>query len=318
MSGHTAGVTRNPTVGLVVHPSRAVGDSVATILDWARTHAVRVVARDQDRDRIAQEVETVPDHRFVAQVDAVVALGGDGTMLGAMRLVVEHPVPVLGVNHGHLGFLVEITPDALEQALARMVGGDFTVESHSCLVADRADGEPLRTCSGFNDIVLAQQRRTGTVSIDLTVNDQPYGYYRCDALVVATPSGSTAYNYAAGGPVVSPSTRTMVITPVAPMAGIGRSVVLGADDRVSLRIATDGPPVDVDVDGTPSGELRPGRALTVRRREDAGRVVRFSASRHAKRSQLKLSLLDLPMRRDQLLELIPENLRPPGPGPEAK
>ncbi|GLY22846.1 NAD(+)/NADH kinase [Micromonospora sp. NBRC 101691] len=317
MSRQTVGVTRVPTLGLVVHPSRTVGGSVSTILGWARTHSVRVVARDQDRDRIVPEVETVPDHRFVAQVDGVVALGGDGTMLGAMRLVVGHPVPVLGVNHGNLGFLVEITPDALEEALARLVGGDFTVESHSCLVAEHTGGTPLRTGTGFNDIVLARHGRTGTVSVDLTVNDQQYGYYRCDALVVATPSGSTAYNYAAGGPVVSPSARTMVITPVAPMAGIGRSVVLGAGDQVSLRVAPDSAPVAVDVDGTPSAELGPGRTLTVRLREDAGHVVRFSASRHVKRSQLKLSLLDLPLRRDQLLELIPEHLRPPSTGPDA-
>ncbi|MFB9542800.1 NAD(+)/NADH kinase [Micromonospora sagamiensis] len=161
----------------------------------------------------------------------------------------------------------------------------------------------------------ARGRRTGTVSVDLSVNDEQYGYYRCDALIVATPSGSTAYNYAAGGPVVSPSARTMVITPVAPMAGIGRSVVLGTGDRGSLRIAPDSPPVDVDVDGTPSAELGPGRVLTVCLREDAGQVVRFSAGRHARRSQIKLSLLDLPMRRDQLLGLFPEHLRPPTTGP---
>ncbi|BCL17406.1 hypothetical protein GCM10017556_51450 [Micromonospora sagamiensis] len=107
----------------------------------------------------------------------------------------------------------------------------------------------------------------------------------------------------------------MVITPVAPMAGIGRSVVLGTGDRGSLRIAPDSPPVDVDVDGTPSAELGPGRVLTVCLREDAGQVVRFSAGRHARRSQIKLSLLDLPMRRDQLLGLFPEHLRPPTTGP---
>ena len=128
-------------------------------------------------------------------------------------------------------------------------------------------------------------------------------------MVLSTPNGSTAYNYAAGGPVLSPSAACTVITPVAPMAGIGRPVVLGAGDRVSLTVASDSAPVAVDVDGTPAGELKPGDVLTARLREDAAQVVRLSAGEHASRSRVKLSLLDLPLRRDQLLELIPAELR---------
>ncbi|MEV4631040.1 NAD(+)/NADH kinase [Micromonospora sp. NPDC049523] len=305
----TADDSEVPVLGLVVHPTRAVGESVSTILSWARTHAVRVVARDRDRDRVTGKIDTLPDPEFVAQLKGLVALGGDGTMLGAMRLVAERPVPVLGVNHGNLGFLVEVTPDTLETALARLVDGDFTIECHGCLLVACGSGRPFRTDTGFNDIVLARRSRTGTISLDLTVNDQQYGYYRCDALVLATPSGSTAYNYAAGGPIVSPSASAIVITPVAAMAGIGRAIVLGAGDRVSLHIDPDSAPVYLDVDGTPSAELEPGDVLTAQLREDAGQVVRLSAGTHARRSRIKLSLLDLPLRRDQLLELIPENLR---------
>jgi NAD+ kinase len=108
----------------------------------------------------------------VARVGGVVALGGDGTMLGAMRLVIDRPVPVLGVNHGNLGFLVEATPLTLAPALAQLSTGDFTVESHGCLVADAAD-VPLETGFGFNDVVLARLGRAGAVSVDLTVNSAP-------------------------------------------------------------------------------------------------------------------------------------------------
>jgi len=100
-----------------------------------------------------------------------------------------------------------------------------------------------------------------------------------------------------------------VVTPVAPMAGIDRSVVLGAGDQVSLTVAEDSAPVAVDVDGTPAGELKASEVLTARFREDAAQVVRLSAGEHASRSRIKLSLLDLPLRRDQLLELIPAELR---------
>jgi NAD+ kinase len=296
------------TFGLVLHPTKPVDESVRTLTAWARSHAGRVLAREQDRHRVPADVEIVPDDDFGSQVDGIVALGGDGTMLGAMRLVIDCPVPVLGVNHGNLGFLVEVVPQTLGPALARLAAGDFTVESHACLVA-AADGVTLSTVFGFNDVVLARLGRRGAVSVDLTVNGLQYGYYKCDAVVVATPNGSTAYNYAAGGPIISPSAAATVITPVAPMAGIGRGVVLGASDRVSLSIAEDSAPVAVDVDGTAAGELKPGDVLTTGLRVDAGLVVRLSAGEHASRSRIKLSLLDLPLRRDQLLELIPENLR---------
>jgi NAD+ kinase len=299
------------TMGLVVHPTKSVTASVATIRAWAHSHGGVVLAQEQDRDRVPADIQVVSAAEFTSRVDAVVALGGDGTMLGAMRLVLGRPVPVLGVNHGNLGFLVEVQPQTLGLALDRLAEGEFTIEAHACLVAE-APGVELAAGFGFNDVVLARLGRSGAVSVDLTVNDQRYGYYKADAVVVATPDGSTAYNYAAGGPVLSPSAAAMVITPVAPMAGIGRSVVLGAGDRVSLTVAEDSAPVAVDVDGTPSGELRPGDVLTTGLRVDAAQVVRLAAGEHASRSRIKLSLLDLPVRRDQLLELIPEHLRRPG------
>ncbi|GAA2596790.1 NAD(+)/NADH kinase [Winogradskya consettensis] len=297
------------TFGLVVHPNKPVGDSVATIVEWSRTHEGTVLIRESEAARITTDgLEVVGDEEFLRRVNGVIALGGDGTMLGAMRLVIDRPVPVLGVNHGNLGFLVEITPSSLAAALEQLGRGDFTIESHGCLVAD-AGPVRLRTSFGFNDVVLARLGRKGAVSADLTVNGRQYGYYRCDAVVVSTPNGSTAYNYAAGGPILSPSAAATVITPVAPMAGIGRAVVLGAGDQITLTVAPDSAPVAVDVDGTDAGELAAGGVLSARFREDAAQVVRLSAGTHQNRSQIKLSLLDLPLRRDQLLELIPENLR---------
>jgi NAD+ kinase len=296
------------TFGLVLHPTKQVAESVRVLAAWARAHRGRMLARASDAGRVPADVETVPDQEFLARVGGLVALGGDGTMLGAMRLVIDRPVPVLGVNHGNLGFLVEVTPATLGAALEQLARGDFTVESHGCLVAD-AGPVALSTRFGFNDVVLARLGRTGAVSVDLMVNGRQYGYYKCDGVVISTPNGSTAYNYAAGGPVLSPSAAAIVITPVAPMAGIGRSVVLGAGDRVALTVAADSAPVAVDVDGTAAGELTGGAVLSASLREDAAKVVRLSAVQHQNRSQVKLSLLDLPLRRDQLLELIPAHLR---------
>jgi NAD+ kinase len=282
---------------------KPVGSSLEAILAFAGRLPLTVLAREHDRDRVPPGIEVVSEERFLRDVDGVIALGGDGTMLGAMRLTTARPVPVLGVNHGNLGFLVEISPAELPSALERMATGEFTVEQYSCLEVTTAG-----THYAFNDLVLSRPGR-GAVSIDLQVNGTQYGYYRSDAVIVSTPTGSTAYNYAAGGPVLSPSSGALVITPVAPMSGIGRAVVLGAGDRIALTMADESSAAAVDIDGTEAGEMRPGDRLEATMRADAAQVVRFSASAHASRSRVKLSLLDLPLRRDQLIELIPPELR---------
>ncbi len=292
------------TLGLVIHPTRTVESSVRTVTEHAWTRGVEVIVREADAARVPG-IPAVSEADFVARVGAVLSLGGDGTMLGAMRLVMARPVPVLGVNHGHLGFLVEIAPEQLPDALDRLVRGEYTIEPRSCLVAS-VGGAAL---AGFNDVVLARTGRAGAVSVDLVVNGRQYGYYKCDALILATPTGSTAYNYAAGGPVLSPSAEAIAVTPVAPMAGISRTIVLGPQDEILLHVASGSAPVGVEVDGTAAGSLGPDEVLTTSLRPEAAQVVRLAAGEHASRSRVKLSLLDLPLRPDQLLELIPEHLR---------
>lgn len=294
-------------VGIVAHPTRPVDGSVRSVVAWAREQGAPCLGRAADADRFGPGVTCLPDPEFLAQVDGVVALGGDGTMLGAMRLVAGRTVPVLGVNHGHLGFLVEVDPADLQKALTRLVSGDFTLEPHPGLIT-AVDGGPELVA--FNDVVLIRPGTTGSVMLDLAVNGARYGYYRADAVVIATPAGSTAYNYSAGGPVLSPSAAVSVLTPVAPIAGIGRPVVLGGSEEIALAPSGDSGRVELQIDGVPSGRIEPGQVVTTRVLPDAAQVVRLDAERHARRNRVKLSLLDLPLRPDQLLELVPAELRP--------
>jgi NAD+ kinase len=296
------------TVGLVVHPYRAVQDSVRLIADDAQRHGVSVIARDVDAERVGPRVEALATADFVDRVDALVSLGGDGTMLGAMRLVAGRGVPVLGVNHGHLGFLVEVEPAELPDALQRLRELDFTLEPHSCLDVQVDEPDGAESLTAFNDVVVTSAQPWSTLTVDLVVSGSRHGYYRCDALVACTPTGSTAYNYAAGGPVVSPSTPSITLTPVAPMSGVSRSVVLGADDVVILRSA-DGAPLRISADGVPESYPGDRTSVTLRLRPDAVDVIRLDAGTHAERSRVKLSLLDLPLRPDQLLELVPQPMR---------
>jgi NAD+ kinase len=217
-------------------------------------------------------------------------------------------VPVLGVNLGTLGFLAEVEDDELDAALTAMAEDHARTEPRSALEVTGPAGRLL----AFNDVVVARVPGTGMVAATVAVAGRPYGHYRCDAVILATPMGSTAYSYAAGGPVVSPGADGIVLTPSAPMGGIARSVVLGPAEDVRLEL-TAGRPV-LEVDGLAGETLAAGDVLTVRLRPDAGHLVRIQGSLADVRSRVKLSLLDLPVLPEELVELLPASARRRLPG----
>ncbi len=289
-------------LGLVLHPSSDPTPVVEKLTSWARSHGKQVIVADRDAARVPDAVEPVTDTQFVDQVDAVVSLGGDGTMLGALRLVAQRPVPVLGVNLGHLGFLVEVQPHELDEALDRLEMGDYTVEEHHAAVLTDGSDESV----AFNDVALASVPGEGSVQALLTVSGRASGRYRCDALVIATPIGSTAYSYAAGGPLVSPMLDAVVISPVAPISGISRPAVVSAAEPIALTLLEGSGQPALQVDGTIMRRIQPGETVEVRLRPRAGLVVRLDPERYQRRSGVKLSLLDLPFLPGEMRDLLPD------------
>jgi len=297
-------------IGLALHPTRDIGEVAEKIVRWARSHGSEVLVADRDAGRCPGDVHGVPENQLAGRSDALISLGGDGTMLGALRLVAERPVPVLGVNLGSLGFLVEIEPDGVDVALDRLESGEFTIEEHAALVVKHGEEKHV----AFNDIAIARVPGGGLVEAALTVAGRPGGRYRCDALVLATPTGSTAYSYAAGGPIVSPGLDAVVVTAVAPTSGISRPVVLCAMEPVRLEL-TGGARPAIEIDGTVLRRADPGDVFDVRMHPRAGLVVRLDSDRYARRNQVKLSLLDLPFLPEELRDLIPAGApREIGPG----
>jgi NAD+ kinase len=290
-----------PEIALVLHPRRDPGLVLDAIEAWAATHGSRLLLREQDAARWDGDVTVVSDAELAERADAVLSLGGDGTMLGALRLVARRPVPVLGVNLGNLGFLVEVQPDELPDALDRLERQDFTIEPHSGLWLG-AEGEAV----AFNDIALVRVPGDGVVEATLAVGGQRMGRYRCDGLVISTSIGSTAYAYSAGGPVVSPALDALVVVALAPMAGISRPTVTAADEPLLLTLQADSGCPAIEVDGTMLRRTEPGEALDFHLMAGCGRVVRLDSDRHQRRNQIKLSLLDLPFLPDELRELAPD------------
>jgi NAD+ kinase len=298
-------------IALVLHPLRDAGPVLDAIGNWAIAHGSRLLMRAEDAARWDGDVTVVSDAELTQRADAVVSLGGDGTMLGALRLVARRPVPVLGVNLGNLGFLVEIEPEDLPAALDRLERSDFTIEQHSALWLG-ADGDEV---VAFNDLALVRVPGDGVVEATLAVGGQRMGRYRCDGLVMSTSIGSTAYAYSAGGPVVSPALDAVVVAALAPMAGISRPMITAADEPLRLTLQEGSGSPAIEVDGTMLRRTDPGEALDVRLALGCGQVVRLDSDRHQRRNQLKLSLLDLPFLPDELRELAPPGSLPGSPRP---
>jgi NAD+ kinase len=288
-------------LGLVLHPRSDPTTVVEKLTSWARAHGKQVIADARDTARLPAGVEPVSAAELIDQADALISLGGDGTMLGALRLVAERPVPVLGVNLGNLGFLIEVEPHELGAALDRLETGDYTIEEHSAAVLTDGGDEAI----AFNDIALASVPGEGAVDASLTVMGRASGRYRCDALVLATPIGCTAYSYAAGGPLVSPMLDAVIISPVAPISGISRPAVISAAEPISLELLEGSGEPALQVDGTITRRMQPGEALEVRLRPRAGLVVRLDPERYQRRSGVKLSLLDLPFLPEEMRDLLP-------------
>jgi NAD+ kinase len=288
-------------LGLVLHPRSDPTPVAQKLASWARSHANQVIADARDAARLPDDVEPVSEDELVEQADALISLGGDGTMLGALRLVAERPVPVLGVNLGHRGFLVEVQPYELDAALDRLDTGDYTIEEHGAAVLTDGGNESI----AFNDIALGSVPGEGAVEAVLSVMGSASGRYSCDALVIATPVGSTAYSYAAGGPLVSPMLDAVIISPVAPISGISRPAVISAHEPIALTLAEGSGQPALQVDGTITRRMQPGEALEVRLRPRAGLVVRLDPERYQRRSAFKLSLLDLPFLPDEMRDVLP-------------
>jgi NAD+ kinase len=217
---------------------------------------------------------------FAAGLDLAVALGGDGTLLRALGLVLEAEVPVLGVNLGRLGFLTEIEADALAGALDAVRAGRYRVERRTTLAARiLVEGADVAEDLAVNDVVLEKSARERLAGVAVRIGDGGlFARYAADGLMVSSPTGSTAYSFSAGGPIVSPRLDAMLLTPIAPHMVFNRSLVLHPQERVRLEVLADSPPVVESVDGRAVRELPPGSVVEVRRGHRQALLVRLDGT----------------------------------------
>src|SRR5580658_6664424 len=187
-------------VGLVLHPERDSADAVAAVLDWAARRSIQVLGIDTEVQRLNCAALAVSADELGSRSDLVVSLGGDGTMLRAMRLADQQRAPVLGVNLGKLGFLAEVDVPELPDALTAFDAKNYSLEPR--LAVDTVLGG--KTVTAFNDIVVVRVPGNGSAAVSIRIDEESFIRYLADAVVVATPTGSTAYSFSAGGPIMNP------------------------------------------------------------------------------------------------------------------
>jgi NAD+ kinase len=218
---------------------------------------------------------------LVARVDAVLVLGGDGTFLAAAREAARQDVPILGVNLGGLGFLTETAESDLYSALERLVAGDVEIEPRMMVEArvDSKKGKARWTECGLNDVVIHQSDESRMVHLELRIGRTPIGTLAADGLIVATPTGSTAYSLSAGGPIVEPTLEALLATPICPHSLAFRPLLVGADEKLRVRVGRDVNRARLTVDGQISRPLAAGDDIEIRRAKS--RVSMLSLKRES-------------------------------------
>jgi NAD+ kinase len=275
------------TVGLVLHPGRDCNSAMFELLAWASKRKVTVLALQEEASRVPGPVETVGPHDLPERANLLVSLGGDGTMLRALRIACGTPTPVLGVNVGKLGFLAEIDPPEMSEALYAIDEQRFTVETRSAVQAEFLG----RKTVAFNDVDLARiPGRGASAVVELTVEAHPFVRYAADAVIVATPTGSTAYNFSAGGPIVSPNVEGLLVTPAAPHSAFNRALFLAAAEKLTLTVLPRSGELAVEADGQVEGYVHPGDTVVVTTVPNAAHVVRLGRTTFYQRAQRKLRL----------------------------
>lgn len=274
-------------IALVLHPFREDAAAIAasfTSEALARGHSVHV--SEDDAPRVPNADVRSPSQPVSG--DLVVGVGGDGTVLEAVRQSIVADSPVLGINAGHVGFLTEVEPARIPEALESLTEGRFTLSERMTLSAHLPGKDPIL---GINDAVIEKAVSQHIVRVGVWVGDERLVGYRADGIVVATPTGSTAYNFSAGGPLVDPELDALVVTPVAPHTLFGRPIVFGPN--VPLRFEIEGDrAARVNIDGRPAGDLSPGEAVEIICGEQRARFLRLTPRNFARSVREKFHLHD--------------------------
>ena len=267
-------------IGIVLKPHQP--DALRTMCEltaWLHERGISVIGGpDVDREQIQTEtgctVEEVPTDQLAASADLILVLGGDGTMIATARIVGDREVPVLGVNYGGLGYLAEFRIQELYEALETILLGKYRLDKRVTLAVELHRGQEVVSGNRvLNDVVINKSALARIIEIEAYLNQQFVNSFRADGLIVSTPTGSTAYNLSAGGPVIFPSMNAIVITPICPFTLSNRPIVVPDDAVIELRLKTEQEDVALTLDGQVGFPLKVEDRVVIRKSDTTFNLV---------------------------------------------
>lgn len=266
------------TIGILANLRKSkLFEILPPFLDWLSKKQIRIVLDNDLYHALPSKPNEIPGldpERFVQESDVILAMGGDGTMLLAARRIGKAEKPLLGVNLGGLGFLAEVSVDELYPRMEKFFRKEYRIEKRMVLEVQVEKGNEKQTFYGLNDIVLDRGGSPRIIQIHVEVNSIFFNRYVSDGLIVATPTGSTAYSLSASGPVVVPNLECMILSPICPHSLSARPTVIAPDSIVSLRIES---PLEamLSMDGQIHTSVSNSTKITVRKADHAVHLILF-------------------------------------------
>ena len=263
-------------IGIIVKPESPDAQALLQeLVPWLRARGKEPML-DPPTAALAGEAESYSKKDLATLADMLVVLGGDGTMLAAARLVEGRPIPILGVNAGGLGFLTAVTREAACTALERVFSKSFSEEERLMLrVRVMRRGEEVIAAAALNDAVVSKGALSHMVQLEISINGQFVTRLRGDGLIVSTPTGSTAYSMAAGGPILNPSVHALILTPICPHTLTNRPIVIPQDVLLEVVLVSRDQGAAATFDGQVGIALQPGDTVEIRASNNKTRLIRF-------------------------------------------
>ena len=259
------------SIGIIAkHNDKLVFETVRSLHDFLLSNEIQIFV-DKDAQECLESIETtcLDISDMHKHIELAIVVGGDGTLLAAAQSMVNHDIPIIGINRGRLGFLTNILPENMHQDLKQILSGDYHQESRTVLTAKhmRAE-EELASCLAINDVVVHARYVVRMIELETRIDDQFLNTLRADGLIVATPTGSTAYALSGGGPIVHPSVAMTVLVPICPHTLSNRPIAIDENSRIEIVYSTHNELNAIaSVDGQHESEVYPGDRIIIERSE---------------------------------------------------
>jgi NAD+ kinase len=282
------------TIGLIVHQGRdSASEQAGDLATWLVDSGHQVRVPESQTEGLPDAVTEVDESVFADGLDLVATLGGDGSMLRAVELVGASETPILGVDHGQLGYLTEVEPGHAREAVARFLANDYAIDRRNLLevTVDPKNGEPSWSGLALNEAVVERTADANTIRLRIEIDGEFFTTYAADGMIVATATGSTAYAFSARGPIIDPRHRCLLLSPVSPHMLFDRSMVL--DPETSVVLTVDGHrPASVSLDGRRVAVVSDNASIRCSLSDYSARLVTFGTRRFHHVLKTKFGLND--------------------------